>query len=199
MGVELMKTLRPVFEYVGSPYKVARWATEEECELLYTIICKDQVKNVVEIGTANGWTACWMACSGTPVLTFDAHERQKIYLDSRFPMPELKELITAKVIPSPECFQDFERPEGKVLWFIDGGHETTYVQADFYGIKPYLKDGDIIIFHDSRFHRSVPSVVSREVMQFLPTKALRYEYQTRNGMIRIDWRTKDGELRATAD
>lgn len=127
-----------------------RWAQVEEGQVLFDAVKSSGAKQFIEIGTANGWTACWAAVAGAEVYTFDISDRAKVYTDAFFPLPELQTRIHAYCIGSPECIERIkELPRiGVTVWFIDGDHSREGVTRDFEAIKPLLKPGDKVIFHD---------------------------------------------------
>ena len=59
--------------------KRARWVTLEEARILFDIVAEMDVPYVLESGTANGYSAAWMACAGAHVITFDPHDRKKVW------------------------------------------------------------------------------------------------------------------------
>lgn len=120
------------------------WATLDEANILCEHIINHKITTVIEIGTANGFTAACMASTGIKVLTFDLVDTPKMYQDE----PELCALIDFKAIPSPECFQFFNLPKGPVLFFVDGPNENGAREADFKRCQEIARPGDIIAMHD---------------------------------------------------
>lgn len=125
-----------------------RWATEEEADILYDLTKANGIGRVVEVGTANGWTASWFALAGAEVFTFDLIDRPKIYLADIFPLKELASRIHFQAIPSPECFNHIQTSDVKTLWFIDALHKYEPVKADLEAVLKVCRSGDYIVQHD---------------------------------------------------
>jgi predicted O-methyltransferase YrrM len=142
---KVFTTLRTQYDDKG------RWAQIEEGQVLFDAVKSTGAKVFFEIGTANGWTACWAALAGADVYTFDIVDRAKVYNDPEFPLPELKERIHFTTLGSPECIEIMKTipRNGIVVWFIDGDHSREGVTRDFNAVKPLLQPGDKVIFHDT--------------------------------------------------
>lgn len=161
-------------------YKVSRWAVEDEGEAMYWLVKDKKIAQVIEIGTANGWTASWFALAGVDVWTFDIADRPKVYLDPKFPLPDLKSRIRFSNIKSPDCVQSFPfRPEGKVLYFIDALHTQAATMEDFKAVQKVAKVGDYVLLHDTKTEVGTARAWAEiKAMGLGETQ----EYATRNGM-----------------
>ena len=167
-----------------------RWATEEEARLLYAFVKDYSIGTVFEIGTANGWTASWMALAGARVYTYDIVDRAKVYEHIAFPVPALVSSIVFTKLGSPECVEDMKlRPllSGPVLFFIDGDHSTSGVMRDFEAIKPLFKDNDVIVFHDTKKSCSGVYKMWKRMQRTYPGQC--QGYSTRNGMGVLIWQS----------
>lgn len=177
--VDTMRGLREAFKAKEDVFAHKRWATEEEAEILYTLVKQNNIGRVVEVGTANGWTAAWFALAGAQVYTFDMVDRPKMYLDSLFPFPELASRIHFQEIPSPQCLVSVFPYMGVTLYFVDGDHTFAGAKRDVDAVMAIAKTGDWVAQHDA-----TGEVGSRRVWQ--QTVALElgeYKlYETRNGV-----------------
>ena len=136
----------------NSNFRKGRWVTDSEGSVLFSLARLIGAKECFESGTANGFSACWMAAAlpkDGVVHTFDPVNRIKVwdYVEG------LKDL-QFKINFHQECFDegfsfippsDFPR-----LYFIDGDHGYMAVTGDWNVISPFLKSGDVIAFHDVR-------------------------------------------------
>lgn len=180
--IERMRLVRDEFrlrEATDDKFQTKRWATVEEAELLYTLTCDNNIQRVVEIGTANGWTAAWFALAGATVYTFDVSPRPKMYLDSAFPFPDLVEFIKFQLIPSPACIQTLPHYSAPTLWFIDADHTYTPAKADFDAVRAVARPRDFIVQHDATGERGSARVWAETVALNLGPSKL---YTTRNGI-----------------
>lgn len=177
--IEKMKSLREGFKVKQHIFAHKRWATEEECEILYNIVKEGSIKRVVEIGTANGWTAAWFALAGATVYTFDLIDRPKMYLDDLFPFPELAKNIHFQAVPSPECLTLVPKSEDKTLWFIDADHTYAAVLKDYEAVKDHCKPGDYIAQHDAGAEVGSKRVWGQTIQDDLGENVF---YNTRNGI-----------------
>lgn len=147
--IETMRGLREAFKAKENVFAHKRWATEEEGELLYNLTIQNQTARVVEIGTANGWTAAWFSLAGAEVYTFDMIDRPKMYLDSLFPYSEVVEHIHFTCATSPDCLKLLTPSDKKTLWFIDALHTDEATMTDFRAVMEVAKSGDVIVQHDT--------------------------------------------------
>ena len=164
-----------------------RWAQVEEGRVLYDLVKDNNVKLALEIGTANGWTACWMAAAGAKVYTFDYANRAKIYTDPKFPLPELKDRIVFHHTPSPDCFGIIKKltfTAEPMVFFVDGDHGFEGVSRDFDDVMAIARPGDKLVLHDTAPHAGYPGVrrcFRRKVIHVMSPE--RYQIiETLNGM-----------------
>lgn len=148
--------------YLGTEYKMSRWVTDEEGDVLRDTIRLHNVTDVYESGTANGYSACRMVeAKGTygtevTVTTFDPVARAHVWEEEGY--DEYKRLITY-VQAGFETLK-LEPSDQKRLFFIDGEHDITNCSRDLKLAMKYSMPGDVIVLHDYR-ERKVAKVVSR--------------------------------------
>src|SRR5258706_649555 len=150
--VDVMLNLREAFKAKEATFAHKRWATEEEALILYTLVKDNRFQHVVEIGTANGWTAAWFGVAGANVHTFDLVDRQKMYLDDLFPFKTLQDKIHFVCGASPAILTGnipSPRYPGNTLFFIDGDHTHGPALADFNAVMEFAQSGDVIAQHDA--------------------------------------------------
>jgi predicted O-methyltransferase YrrM len=165
-----------------------RWAQIEEGRILYDLVQSTGADLFFEIGTANGWTACWAAAAGATVHTFDISKRAKIYQDKHFLFPEWTERIHFQEIGSPLCVEHMKkvkRGESAAVFLIDGDHTHAGVSRDFQAVIPLLRKGDVVVLHD---------VSKREIGVYRLWKSINRNYpgqctgySTFNGMGVLKW------------
>lgn len=131
------------------------WAADEEAQILFDYIKNYNIETVIEIGTAQGFTASCMALAGATVWTFDIEDRPKLWDLGAFPAPELRERITFKQIPSPDLFATLVLPATPVLFFIDGDHSRAGCQQDYDEVMKVTRPGDFIFLHGVCSYRTV--------------------------------------------
>lgn len=185
-----MNNLSEVFITLKFRYdNKGRWAQVEEGQVLFDAIQSTSAKLFIEIGTANGWTACWAALAGAEVHTFDIADRAKVYADSKFPLPELVHRIHAYQIGSPECVETMKTipRTGTVVWFIDGDHSREGVTRDFEAVKPLLEPGDRVIFHDTKKGELGVYRFWKMINRNYPGQCT--GHSTKNGMGTLTWKS----------
>jgi predicted O-methyltransferase YrrM len=113
-------------------------------------------RQIVEIGTATGWTAITLALHdpGCRVVTYDAFERieQQRYLG--LVRPDVRERIEVVIAPGSTGPRD--RPPVDLL-YIDSSHEREQTVAEVRAWRPYLSPGALVIF-DDYVHPDYPGV-----------------------------------------
>ena len=165
-----------------------RWATPEEGRVLFDLVTRQKIGLVCEIGTANGWTACWSALAGADVLTFDTVNRPKVYEDKSFPFPALKNKIFFTNVGSPQCaslIKQAPRDDSPFLFFIDGDHSDAGLTVDFEALKPQFRTGDLIVFHDTKKSEIGVYRFWKRMNRNYPGQC--QGYSTRNGMGVLTW------------
>ncbi len=175
-------------------YKLARWASEEEAQILYANVIEYRPDLIVECGTANGWTIAWMAAAALSlgkkieVITVDISNRPKFYIDPAVEYVVGDFSLIASDILEPR--QDISK-----LIFLDGDHSYNGVRRDWDSICSYIKSGDVVLFHDSKGERGV-----RRCVRQLKRSELYYakDYKTHNGITRFQVPKDDGNSRDSA-
>jgi len=158
----------------------------------FSELCRtNHIVDCVESGTANGYSACWLAsgCEGT-VYTFDPVDRLKVYQDADY--PELHK-YSSRIVYTPSPFVRgvpfLPILHVPVLYFIDGEHSAGQVLSDFESLLPRLSKGDFFVFDDieekktgrgfNRVKGTYPHIFANiEVKKFGPTRTItvtRYE------------------------
>jgi len=147
---KMIEKLITIRDEASDSYGKGRWVTNPEGLILHSLVRLFDVNLVVESGTANGFSACYMAAdNNVPVHTFDPHDRPKIW-------DEYKELNSeGKIVFHNKRFSEgvtsiLEKAVGPSLIFIDGDHSVGNVREDWDAIVETLDDGDVIAFHDLR-------------------------------------------------
>ena len=154
-------------------YKVARWCTVLEAEILRSIA--SHYKYVLEIGTANGYSAIAMAQSGAMVHTFDPVNRPKIWEDITEGL-ELLDLTYFDYIPTFESECGYIDVADDLLIFIDGDHSQEAVKNDIQFAQ--LLEAKGIIFHDY-----IDPPVRRAINKNLSDDYTKYKLSTERGMV----------------
>jgi len=133
-------------------YHQGRWVNYDEAELLREWVRAVNPDVVLESGTANGYSTTWLASGmlgDSKLYTFDPVDRPKVW--DEFTSPEVVGRINF-------CKAEFRHlgqfvnptPAARILAFIDGDHGRDSVMEDFKSLQPYLKPGDVLLFHDLR-------------------------------------------------
>lgn len=129
-------------------YNKGRWVTNEEGLLLQSMVRLFNISLVVESGTANGFSACYLASASENMIvhTFDPVDRPKVWGDldlrDRIVFHNKKFSAGAKGV--------LNKAVGSCLIFIDGDHSVGSVREDWDAIVKELDDGDVVVFHDMR-------------------------------------------------
>ena len=118
---------------------------EKECKWLIEFCFKFQPKVVLDVGTGWGVTGRIFSLTADRVYSIDkaisGYARQQIAEHGN------PERITFIQSVSMDAVLPIE-PHSADLLFIDAGHPTLYVIADFLKFSRYVRDGGIICFHD---------------------------------------------------
>lgn len=151
-------------------YGQKRWVTEDEGEILYTIIKSIDAQSFIECGTANGYSALWAALALPKegrVYTFDPVPRPKLWEDLKLGFAELRD----KIIYFQEEFQTLKwDPPRPAVVFIDGDHHSESVLKDWRIIEPNLWSFDKVVFHDlksSKVKRAWDKITERQSNAFI--------------------------------
>lgn len=155
------------FFYADNPeFNKGRWVTIEEAHILNDITTEFEPDYVFESGTANGFSALWLALYGAPVFTFDPVSRVKTW-DYMKKRPSNITYIESKFSILPSWF--FRLKGKRSLFFLDGLHTTSGLKEDCDAVMAYASAGDTVLFHDlninvcSRaFHRMQKHAIEHE-------------------------------------
>lgn len=168
---------------------LARCCSNNEAVVLYTAALLMRPHAIFECGTAIGWSSMWLAAGANsdehhrhvpshewniPVYSFDLAERTQY-----FSHPNVQKIIG----DYREKIETFASPfrGKKKLFFIDGDHSYTGVEADFNATLPFLEPDDKIIFHDIISEKG--SHAFDDKLQNLAPYWRREEYKTYNGIV----------------
>ena len=173
MGREELEYLLGLYSLARNDhrFKIARWASKEEVEILYNLVEEFSPRLVLECGTANGWTALCMAYALPKkgrLVTFDIVDRPKILTH-----PKIEYVTEDFSIGGPRTLR---KNRGSKLIFIDGDHKWRNVKRDVKAVWPYLREGDALVFHDMR--DTGPKSVFEKFSPGLKTRT----YDTHNGL-----------------
>jgi len=169
-------------------FNQARWVTDDEGAILYSLATIFRPDNCFECGTANGYSALWLASAmgeEGKVHTFDHIDRPKVWDHTSFKVPET---IKDKIIYHNSKFSEgvetvLPSSKGPNLFFIDGDHSQTSLVEDTKVIEPFLKKRDIIIFHDIR-EISVLKICLKFIIKLESSNSLEevFKFNTRRGI-----------------
>lgn len=124
--------------------KQSRWITNEEAQVLLDLIEDQGFGLVYESGTANGFSARLMAETGAEVHTYDPVDRPQVWSRNIH--------STLNISCYREEFENvrsvLEEREDKALFFIDGEHSYGGCSRDWLAVEPFLRKGDVVVFHD---------------------------------------------------
>lgn len=136
--------------------------TDEALALIQETIIKHQVKNVLEIGTAIGYSALAIASFGCHVDTFERDEFMIEEAKRHFDRYDENHQITLY----PFDALTYELPEKTYdLIFIDAA--KSQYQTFFNKFTPYLKLGGLVICDNLNFHHLDPIKVNRHTQGLL--------------------------------
>jgi len=145
-----IRALRLQFENKAG-VNLARWIPDEEGEWLREVTRLSGASVVYESGTANGYSALWLA-SGLPkagvVHTFDVVDREKCW--AQLPVGREINFYCNSFHLGVVRFLNTRPKDQKALFFIDGDHTKEGVTNDIAVIEPHLRKGDTVIFDDVR-------------------------------------------------
>ena len=175
--MESKERLKEIRNTPDKRWKTQRWVTIEEAEILHMVANVMQPEYIFESGTANGYSALWLAESGSSVITFDPIDRKKVWDELSLPHSTITYV--------PESFTELpnmypELKERSKLFFIDGSHSSGGVNEDYRVIRRYAKEGDIVLFHDVR-ERGVLAVWNR--IQLLSKDSVLYDTHRKIGKV----------------
>lgn len=153
--------IRPTIKSQGFD---VRWPTDYEAGYLVALARRNDMVEVFEIGTGNGFAATCLALAGLEVYTFDIRKRYKIYEHPGFGYTEAVSRVHFQHIGSPDCFKLINPGPEKTLIFIDGDKGYNPSWRDFKEALKIVRPEDTIIVIDvlsekkvERFWREVQS------------------------------------------
>ena len=87
-----------------------------------------------------------MAAAGRSVYTFDVADRPKVFQEKDFESFEKLIRFQPRELEAShlESFDSLPRK----LFFLDGDHTYKGIKKDWETIRPFIKDNDIVVFHD---------------------------------------------------
>lgn len=136
--------------------------TDEALALIEDVIKKHHVKDVLEIGTAIGYSALAIASFGCHVDTFERDEFMIEEAKRHFDRYDEDHQITLY----PFDALTYELPEKTYdLIFIDAA--KSQYQTFFNKFTPYLKLGGLVICDNLNFHHLDPAKVNRHTQGLL--------------------------------
>lgn len=141
----MKERLKEISEMPDDRFKRSRWVTLEEAEILYGVANEVQPEYIFESGTANGYSALWLAESGSPVVTFDPCSRLKIWDAYGLPHDSIT-YVEASFFELPKLYPELK--EKSKLFFIDGNHSAGGCWEDYTTVRKYAKEDDVVVFHD---------------------------------------------------
>jgi predicted O-methyltransferase YrrM len=129
---------------------------------LKDVIQEHQIKNVLEIGTAIGYSAIAMALFGVKVDTIERDSKMQLLAEKNiksFHLEDQIHLICADALT-------YEGPLGTYdMLFIDAAKAQYILFFEKY--SPYIKPGGLIICDNLSFHDLDPQNVNRNTRQLL--------------------------------
>jgi predicted O-methyltransferase YrrM len=176
--------------YNGLPgFDSREWVNDEEGKVLQFLADRYRVKNAFESGTCNGYSALCLASGmgeGGKVYTFDPDPLPKLWTQED--LEDLEEKIVYQEKPFADGLEEVARPivdarVGPNLFFLDGEHTQTGLEEDFKAIRPLLRKGDLIVFHDTYGMRHVGKFVQRLTEGDELCDPARRDFETRRGMV----------------
>ena len=156
--------LAPIREKIGTSVHI------EECEALYDLVGRIPHGNVVEVGSANGGSALYLAEAsrlvGKKVFCVDPYPESlentkeengwygkgmcnSMYEKFKMHILQKYEHVTHYRSSIPECYKQL--PNELSVIFIDGRHDYPYPFIDFIYLYPRLAVGGALAMHDSGF------------------------------------------------
>ncbi|HOI84817.1 MAG TPA: class I SAM-dependent methyltransferase [Acholeplasmataceae bacterium] len=136
--------------------------TDEALRFLETMIVKHKIKDVLEIGTAIGYSALAMASFGCHVVTFERDEFMIDEAKRHFDWYDEQKRIT--LMPFDALTYQGELPMFDLI-FIDAA--KSQYQTFFKKYTPYLKKGGFVVCDNLHFHHLNPEVVNRHTQGLL--------------------------------
>lgn len=150
------------------------WNIPPETGKLLSILIKSSgYKNILEIGTSNGYSAIWLAQAvagnGGHVTTLEFYEERIAMAKANLEECGLAEYVTIKQGDAVEMLDDIVKENSFDFIFIDA-NKAEYIQY-FQKVHPALSGKGVIVADNVTSHR-------KEMLDFLETVENHPEYQT---------------------
>ncbi|HET7721599.1 MAG TPA: class I SAM-dependent methyltransferase, partial [Acidimicrobiales bacterium] len=142
------------------------WLSRREGEALYELAraCRAGHGVIVEIGSWKGKSTIWLgngskAGQSVPIYAVDPHigfpDVPETYgviktfeeFKRNIEAAGVDDVVTPLVMTSEEAAAGFTEPVA--LLFVDGVHQYEYVKSDFEYWFPKVRDGGVMVFHDT--------------------------------------------------
>lgn len=160
------RSLPTVDEVATTVDAVDGWLSRREGEALYELAraCRAGDGVIVEIGSWKGKSTIWLgngskAGQSVPVYAVDPHigfpDVPETYgviktfeeFKRNIEAAGVDDVVTPLVMTSEEAAAGFTEPVA--LLFVDGVHQYEYVKSDFEYWFPKVRDGGVMVFHDT--------------------------------------------------
>lgn len=151
-----IKSAEELIAHAKTARKRSGWIEDDEGQILWDAAASSDWVECFESGTKYGWSSLWIAMGlkdGVLIHTFDPVVQFQLDKDTNLTC-HIKRYIekfhigVAPLLPN--------RLPGNALFFIDGDHSAEGVTRDWETVEPYLRSGDMVVFHDN--YRKFPGV-----------------------------------------
>lgn len=146
--------------YIGWPIKPMQ--IREEIKRLLTILSKQKILNMLEIGTANGGTLFLftrMIDPNAKIISLDlpggkfggGYEKFKIHFFTKFAINNQRIFLirgNSHSEKSMSAVKNIIKEQPLDFLFIDGDHSYSGAKTDFLMYSPLVRKGGVIAFHD---------------------------------------------------
>lgn len=158
---------------VGSHHSANKRKVKEEAEvsgvsnkfgkLLYRLLHNQKCAHVLELGTSMGIGTAWMASAledrkNAKLISIEGCRNTHQIAKEQFNLhlPELKQVVEFKQGSFEKRLQEslHELPKLDMV-YIDGHHEKSATIQYFEYLKPWLRDGSILVFDDIHWSRGM--------------------------------------------
>lgn len=143
-------------------YKGDRLAIEPEFgELLYDMIVDNEPEVIVEVGTAKGYSACWMILAmekikKSKLITIDSQEAPDIYLWNKLNLPTKR----LKILKGTLSENISKIPHSVGLVFLDSDHQIHNIVNDIELLTPHVVAGGKMVIHDVNYCRDMGNLLA---------------------------------------
>lgn len=127
---------------------------------LKNIFEKQEIKTVIEIGTAIGYSAIFMAEQGCEVITYERNPEMIELAKKNFVVYNKQITLVAE-----DALLSAYQPKMANMLFIDAA--KAQYQKFFEKYTPYLNEGGIVVCDNLNFHHLDPNKVNRNTRQLL--------------------------------